>query len=68
MTKHDIKNRRYLGHVAAETNENRFPEGLPVLKCSNRRTGFDCVALGKSLNISELQGLHLPMWAPLARY
>lgn len=28
MTKRDIKNRRYLGHVAAESNEDRFPEGL----------------------------------------
>lgn len=28
-TKRDIKNRSYLGHVAADSDEDRFPEGLP---------------------------------------
>lgn len=68
MTKRDIKNRGYLGHVAAGTNEDRSPGGSPVTECSNQRPGFGCAALSKSLNISELEGLHLPMWAPLARH
>lgn len=41
--KRGIKNRRYLGHMAAESNEDGFPEGLPVLKCGKGRAGFGCV-------------------------
>ena len=43
-TKHDIKNRGYLGHWVAESNEDRFLEpllsGSAVLKHSVKRMGF----------------------------
>lgn len=61
-TKRDIKNRRYLGHWVAESNEDRLLASLPsdsaAVKCGMERMelGLSGYATwGKSLYLSGLQ-------------